>query len=400
VTAGAARARKSSLNAILDKLSNRAASVDHGDGVGSAKPSETKEGGELRAGAKRSASLSGFSPPGPDTKMLRAEQAHKPHIAALTIPPSTIPSPAHSTPPHTSPSFASPGPFSIERRWSTEEEVGLDLTSKHEAVIDLSLPKDAAVGKDLSVAKDLSLPKDLSVPKDLSKAKDKGRSDTTATTPMPPPRPDSRERVSPKDVHTARSVSPSVGGDGKVAGGTKFNGDSSKDKGRVDMEVFKVPTPKTQSGDEGDSSGGSRFSSSPVRNSRPHSNPTPASPQSDASSPDNDLIIDCGDVIGTRPSAPPTKTTTPSPTILPSPKRVTDLVSEVGSGRASSNVSPSVSGKTSPSTAVRKPSPQMSPHNKLASPTGQALSPATDNDAGAPSPYMVDDDLMDMALTG
>lgn len=398
VTLAAARGRKNSLSAILDKLNNRAAVSSTTDGVDSAgnaapssltivsKVSETapKEGkrlddvGDVRVSVKRSASLSGLSPLGPESKLQRLEQAaHKP---AITVPSPTIPSPAHTPPPYTSPSFESAGSFSMERRWSGEREpngeMGLDLSSKRETVLDLTISKD------------------------LTSLKEKAHPDySSAPITVPPPRPDSRERISPKDVLAARCGSPSIGGDMKVTGGTKFNGESSKDKMRTEMDLFKVPTPLTPSCDEGDGGGAGRVTISPVCSTPappgPVSTPALASPQSDASSPGNDLIIDCGDIVNSRP--PPVKAITPTPVILPSPKRVKELTNE----GASSHASPNSFGKSSPSHNNRKNSPQISPHPKqLSSPSAQMpVSPAA-NDTEATSPYMLDDDLMDMALTG
>lgn len=248
---------------------------------------------------------------------------------------------------------------------------------------------------------------DLSIPKDKTKPE-------STLTPLPPPRPDSRGRASPKESNSSRSGSPAVGLD-KVVSGTKFNGDSSKDKTHLENEVFKVPTPKTQSCEEteersgGNSGGGGvggarTVGASPVCsvNSRPF--PNLASPLSDASSPENELVIDCGDapsLANSRTASSRATVGAPVTPIHPSPKRVVELASEgvapAGVGRTSPGLG---SGKVSPSPGTRgvKSSPQQSSQPKC-SPSLPSPSPAP-NDAGANSPCEIDDDLMDAALMG
>lgn len=245
---------------------------------------------------------------------------------------------------------------------------------------------------------------------DLSIPKDKGKPECTLT-PLPPPGPDSRGRQSPKESNSSRSGSPAVGLD-KMVSGTKFNGDSSKDKSHLENEVFKVPTPKAQSCEETDerggggssSSGGKMVNTSPVCSVNSRHFPTLASPLSDASSPENELVIDCGEassLANNRTASARVGVGTPVTPIHPSPKRVVELASEgvgpVGAGRTSPG---SGSGKVSPSSGTRgvKNSPQQSSHSKC-SPSLTSPSPAP-NDAGANSPCEIDDDLMDAALMG
>ncbi|KAK7110823.1 mediator of RNA polymerase II transcription subunit 1-like isoform X2 [Littorina saxatilis] len=368
MVAGAARGRKGSLSAIVNKLATKmvaASGAEGGEtGEGVTKAAEglmevQEEEAEVKAGVKRSASVSGLSPPSGELKIQRME-AHSKAAPGTPTTPTTL-TPAHTTPPHTS-SLPLAG---VERRRSGS--VGEQSRELGEVGLDLSLPKD--------------------------KAKPEG--------PLAPPRPDSRGRVSPKDSNPARSGSPAVGAE-KI-GGMKFNGDSSKDKSRSENEVFKVPTPKTteeseERGSGGGGSGGvgSKFGrTSPVCNAVSRSLPAPGSPLSDASSPENELVIDCEEspsLTNNRPSSASGKAPVTLAPVYPSPKRVSELASEspAAAGRASPGLG---SGKSSPTPSARKNSPQLSPHPK------PSPSPAP-IDTGANSPCEIDDDLMDAALMG
>lgn len=364
---------------------------------------EGAEGGEPRAGVKRAASVSGLSPPSGEHKVQRLESHGKlaPSSTATTTANTTVPTPAHTTPPHISSSSSSSSSSSAAAASALLSAIGRQRSG---SVGEKSSPVQQRDSGEVGL--------DLSIPKD------KGRAESASSAPLPPPRPDSRGRASPKDSNPGRSGSPAVGLD-KVVSGTKFNGDSSKDKSHLENEVFKVPTPKTQSCEEteergGVSGGGRTVNASPVCNANSRPFPAPPSPLSDASSPENELVIDCGEALGfantnsrtgssasSRAGAGSTPALAP---VHPSPKRVVELVGEgvapMGVGRTSPGSSSS--GKVSPSPSARggiKSSPQQSSAHQKRSPSLTSPSPAP-NDTGANSPCEIDDDLMDAALMG
>ncbi|KAL8622395.1 hypothetical protein ACOMHN_041723 [Nucella lapillus] len=392
LSSGAARGRKGSLSAIVDKLTTKVSAssgpcLDNGETLGISggittvvsvsegcaerRKSAMEEGEvqEVKAGVKRSASLSGLSPPSCDQKMQRLE-SHKTTTVASHA--ASNPLPAHTTPPH--PSSSLPAPT-------------------------LSGPPSGAVAGEKSnpfhsrdCAADIGL--DLSMPKDKLRPEAFQASLLSSQV-------EARERISPRDSSIVSTVSP-VGSSDR--GGTKFNGDSNRDRSRSENDKFKVPTPKTQSGEEVEErSGGGGCSGRSVSSSGSRFLAAPGSPLSNASSPDNDLIIDCGESpnLGTNRTSSSASSRGGMPSTHPSSKRVADLASEGTVSGILDRASPAKSmGKASPSGGARgvRNSPQSSPHPKLSS--NQISPDPAVHEAHVNSPCEIDDDLMNVALMG
>ncbi|XP_076460954.1 uncharacterized protein LOC143293681 [Babylonia areolata] len=385
VSSGAARGRKGSLSAIVDKLATKVSAssvpaLDNGEslGIGGGGPSvvsmsegsaerrknamEEGEAAEQKTGVKRSASLSGLSPPSSEQKLPRVE-SHKPASMA------GAPLPAHTTPPHSSPSLptALPG---MERHPSG-------------AVAEKNNPFHSRDCADIGL--------------DLSMPKDKVRLDAFPASSLPS-HVDAKGRISPKDSNI-NTVSP---GGSIDRGGTKFNGDSNRDRSRSENDIFKVPTPKTQCSEEVEERSSGCGSGRPVSSSNSHPLSASGSPLSDASSSGDDLIIDCGGESPNLATSRPASSASSrggTPSIHPSPKRVADLASEGTASGGLDRASPGKSVvKTSPSSNVRgfKNSPQSSPHPKLSS--NQTSPDPAVHEVHVNSPCEIDDELMNEAL--
>lgn len=421
-TVTAPRGRKGSLSAIVNKLATRVSAVsgsgpegaesasDNGGGMDEGSdPQKVSAAGQARrrsaadgegerldadagrlasakAPAKRTASMSSLSPPSVEHKLQRMDSFGK---SSSSSTPPTIPSPAHSTPPQhfiatpTTPTILSAADKGTRSSTGERSNTSAVLLETEDMGLDLSMPKDKP-RQDTPQSVPRPDPRDKSVPKDSS-AKDISHSMVTSQLSTVP----------------AGTDKPSM-----VVSGTKFNGDSSRDKPRAETEVFKVPTPKPQAGEEGDDRGG-------VGDSRGVSttHQTPASPVSDASSPGNDLVIDCGESPSLNPSRPPSSaavSTPPSLPVQPSPKRVADLASEgggvssmlAGYGRNSPVVSASKAAP-SPTFKIAKSSPMPSPVPKASSRHNSPLpSPPPPKETSTNSPCEIDDELMDAALMG
>ncbi|KAK7498356.1 hypothetical protein BaRGS_00010310 [Batillaria attramentaria] len=415
----APRGRKNSLSAIVSKLATRVSAVASGTGTDGAEstpetgvgsgsgggngegsnPQKVSAAGQARrrsaadsegqgdqqpkAPVKRPASVSSLSPPGVEQKVQRLDSFSKPNASTPGAVATTMPSPAHSTPPqHLSSAPMMP---------SSITDKGQKSSAGERSSPSLREPSASSTHDCDDVGLDLSMPKDKARPK----------------VSQPPVKSDSHGRVSPKEstVTPASSQStPPIQGLEKQAAvavsGTKFNGDSSREKPRGETEVFKVPTPKPQAGEEGEERG---VGADRICSSRP----APGSPLSDASSPGNDLVIDCGESPNLSTSRPPSSAaaSTPPLPVQPSPKRVAELANEVGVsqglGRSSPSISPAKAAAPSPGFRVVKNSPQPSPHPK---PSSRHNSPVPSSPApkemSTNSPCEIDDELMDAALMG
>lgn len=338
------------------------------------------QGEQDRGSVKRQASISGLSPPSSEPKIARIDSFSKAIAMALSAPSAHIPTSPHMA--------AAATPAAVGERASRLSS-GSDRASP--LAKEMGLPLHRAVEE---VGLDLSLPKDRTY-QECAQTSQKMDSRTGVG------------KSSPRNASPGLCSSPVQGGE-KI-GGTKFNGESSRDKSRVESDVFKVPTPKTLTSEDDERCGSAGVGRSCGETRSSGTRQIPASPLSDASSPDSGLIIDCEESPNHNSSKPmPTSNATnariPTPPILPSPKRVVELTGEQGLGSLG-RVSPSISSKATPSPSARtvKNSPsEPSSHTKPSPNSKNSPAPASPHPKEAPvnSPCEIDDELMDAALMG
>ncbi|XP_046375891.2 mediator of RNA polymerase II transcription subunit 1-like [Haliotis rufescens] len=171
-----------------------------------------------------------------------------------------------------------------------------------------------------------------------------------------------------------------------VFNNTKFNGESSREKtpNKEEREAFKVPTPKASTPETRDMD---ELECVPRKKQRVNKNVS--SPHSDASSPENGLVIDC-------PGTPKVNSNGPSPMpVLESPVKDTPAPPPPTDGKPTPVKSSTVS--SSPKSKVHQsPRPSQSPAGVKV--TSNSETPGSGDTRH--SPCEIDDELMDEALMG